>query len=149
MYTVGNQILSSETQDMNLSERTMRQRVDFGILGAIPVDSAETSQGVLAVDVHGAASTDTLPAGSSESECRVHFILNLDQCVQNHRPCLVEVDLVGLQGGLLLRLVWVPAVDFELLHKDWLLGRHGPGERGCSVDSASGQRLHRIERRGG
>jgi hypothetical protein len=26
----------------------------------------------------------------------------------------------------LVGLVWVPAVDFELLHEDWLLGRHRP-----------------------
>ena len=53
---------------MRLIEHTMRKRVDFGIFGAIPVDSAEASQSVLAVDVHGAASTDTLPAGSTKRE---------------------------------------------------------------------------------
>ena len=87
MYTVGNQNLSSETQDTGLSERTMRQRVDFGILGGIPVDSAETSQGVLAVDVHCARAADALAAGAAEGERRVDLVLDLDERVEHLRSC--------------------------------------------------------------
>lgn len=61
----------------------MRQRINLGRLALVAVDPAETSERVLAVDVHGAGSADTLTAGTAEGEGRVDFVLDLDECVQH------------------------------------------------------------------
>lgn len=90
----------------------VRQRVDLGGLAAL-VDVAQASQGVLAVDVHRAAATDALAARSAECQSRVLLVLNLDQCIQNHRPALVQVDRVSGHIRLLL-LLGVPPVDLEI-----------------------------------
>ena len=42
--------------------RTVWKGVDLGVLGRIPVDAAETGEGVLAINVHGTRTTDALPA---------------------------------------------------------------------------------------
>src|SRR5690606_30768126 len=46
---------------------------------------------------------------------RVDLVLDLDQRVQDHRPALVEVDLVGV-GARVLAVVRVPAVHLEGAH---------------------------------
>ena len=42
--------------------RTVRERVDLGVFGGVPVNPAQARQRVLAVDVHGARAADTLSA---------------------------------------------------------------------------------------
>ena len=61
----------------------MRKGVDLGVLGRVPVDPAEARQRVLAVDVHGARATDTLSARTTEGECGVNFVLDLDERIEN------------------------------------------------------------------
>lgn len=64
----------------------MRERVDLGVL-CVPVDTAETGECVLSVDVHSARATDALSARPPERQRRINLILNLDQCVQHlHHP---------------------------------------------------------------
>jgi hypothetical protein len=81
----------------------------------------QAGEGVLAVDVHGTASTDTLTATSPESKGRVELVLDADESVQDHGAGLVEVERVGLHAGLFGRLLGVPAVDGERLHARLLL----------------------------
>jgi hypothetical protein len=105
----------------------VRERIDLGVLGRIPINPAQASQRILSVDIHGTTPTDSLPARPSESQRGVHLVLNLDKRIQNHRSSLVQVDLVRLELWLLLWMFWVPSVDFELFLEDRLLG--GSGQR--------------------
>ena len=61
----------------------MGKRIDFAVLGTLTVDSAEASKSVLAVNVHGAGSTDTLAARATESERWVDLIFDFDERVKN------------------------------------------------------------------
>ena len=65
--------------------RTVRKRVDLGVLVRITVDSAETCESVLAVDVHGARAADALAARAAERERRVDLVLDFDECVEDLR----------------------------------------------------------------
>ena len=79
----------------------------------------QASKGILAVNVHGAATADTLTAGAAEGQGRVLLILYPDESVEHHRTGLVEVEVVGLHCGLLARGIRVPTVDLEGLHLGW------------------------------
>ena len=61
----------------------MRQRVDLGRLAHVAIDAAQARESVLAVDVHRARPADALTAGAAEGECRVDFILDLDERIEN------------------------------------------------------------------
>jgi len=76
----------------------------------------QAGKGVLAIDVHGAATTNTLTATSSESHGRVELVLDADEGIENHRSGLVEVQGVGLETGLLAGGIGVPSIDLEGLH---------------------------------
>lgn len=103
----------SQVGDQILDNVGVRQRVDLDIRGRFGGDSAQAGQGVLAVDVHGTATTDTLSATPSEGQRRILLVLDLDQSIQNHRTSLVEINGVGLQPRLLGRGIRVPSVDLE------------------------------------
>lgn len=75
----------------------------------------ETSEAVAAINVHRAGAADPLAAGAAEGEGRVDLVLDLDERVQDHRPALLQVDLVVLQLRL-RRVLRVPPVDLERLH---------------------------------
>lgn len=53
------------------------ERVDFGRGGEV-CDSAETSEGVDAVDVHSAGAADPFAAGAAEGEGGVDFVFDAD-----------------------------------------------------------------------
>lgn len=61
----------------------MREGVDLGVLARVSVDAAETCEGVLAINVHGARATDTFSARAPKSEGRVYFVLDLDERIQH------------------------------------------------------------------
>ena len=63
--------------------RTVWKRVNLGDLALVTVDAAETGERVLAVDVHGARTTDAFSAGATEGESGVNFVLDLDEGVQD------------------------------------------------------------------
>ncbi len=63
------------------TSRTVRQRVDLGVLPSVTVNSAQTSQRVLSVDVHCARAANPLSARTTESESRVNFVLDLDKSI--------------------------------------------------------------------
>jgi len=102
------------------SIRTVRERIDFNILRAFARDSAQASECVDTVDVHGTRATNTLTARATESQCWVYLILDLDESIKYlrmtcyelvnglskrvvtyHRSSLVQVNGVALQSGLL------------------------------------------------
>lgn len=105
----------------------MRKRVNLGVFARIPINMAETCEGVLAVNVHGTRAADTLSAGAPESEGGVDFILDLDERVEHlrirkrtcqsvkatrradtcHRTSLVKVDRVRLESGFRVWLIWI------------------------------------------
>lgn len=68
---------------MNIGELTVRKRIDFAVLGALTVDSAEAGKGVLAVNVHSAGSADTLAARATESERWVDLVFDFDECIED------------------------------------------------------------------
>lgn len=147
--------------DQVLDDVGVRQRVDARLLGGVGRDAAyvrlvlllssldsaarvtrhtQAGQSVDTVNVHGTATTDTLTAGSAESQGRVKLVLYPDEGVQHHGPGLVEVELVVLHGGLLARLVRVPAVDLEGLHVGRLrgIGVDGLGRLDSRVRASKG-----------
>lgn len=86
----------------------MRQRRDRrGFTGG---DLRQTGKAVATVDVHRAGAANALPARSAESERRIHFVLDLDQGVQNHGTALLEIDLEILKFRL-GRVIGIPSVD--------------------------------------
>jgi hypothetical protein len=94
---------------------TMWEGVDFDGGTSFFIDTLQASQCIDAVNVHGTAATDALSTAPSEGQGGVEFVLDFDQRVQYHGPTFLQVYRVGLQAGLLARLVRVPAVDGKLL----------------------------------
>jgi len=93
----------------------MGQGINLGGLRGVGFDSAETGEGVGAVDVHRATAANPLPARSPESQRRVQLVLDLDQTIQHHRTASVEIDFIGLLVGLLSRNVRIPSINIEFL----------------------------------
>lgn len=56
----------------------MRKGVDFRRLARILLNTAQASQSVHSIDVHGARTADTLSTRSAESEGGIGLILDLD-----------------------------------------------------------------------
>ena len=80
------------------------------------VPHTKTCQCVDSVNVHGAASANTLTTTPPKGQSRVHLVLNPDECIQHHGSGLVQVQSVRLHLGLGCGLVRIPAVDVESLH---------------------------------
>jgi hypothetical protein len=103
----------------------VRQRVDTRLFSRVGWDAAEAGQRVDAINVHGAATADTLSATPSESESWVDLVLDSDQGIQHHGARLVQVERVRLHVGLRRGFVWVPPVDLERLELRILLDGRG------------------------
>lgn len=76
----------------------------------------QAGQGVDTVNVHGAATADTLTAGAAEGEGGILLVLYPNEGVEHHGAGLVQVEVIGLHGRLLARGIRVPTVDLEGLH---------------------------------
>lgn len=61
----------------------MRQRVDLSVFATVTVDSAETGEGVLAINVHSARAADALTARPTKGKSGVNFVLDFDESIQN------------------------------------------------------------------
>lgn len=70
-------------------------------------DIRNTSQGVAAVDVHRAWSTDALTTRSAKGQGRILFIFDLDEGIKNHGSAVIKIHLVRLHVRLVSRLVWI------------------------------------------
>lgn len=99
----------------------MRERVDLGVL--LLVNSAQASERIDTVNVHGTASANALSATSSERKRAVHLVLDLDEGVQHHWAASIEVDLVCLQVWLLCWLIGV--LQMKRLSASFLTSRSG------------------------
>ena len=64
---------------------TVRERIDLCVFIFTTVNATETGEGILAIDVHGTRTTDTLSARATKGECRIYFVLDLDECIKNLR----------------------------------------------------------------
>lgn len=62
---------------------TVRKWVNLGVLSIVTVDTAEAGEGVLAINIHGARTADTLAAGTAEGKRWINLVLNLDESVEN------------------------------------------------------------------
>lgn len=111
-------LLVEERQIRNeiLDDIGVRQGVYLHLGVVLSWDTAQAREGVGAVDVHRAASANTLAARPAEGQGRVDLVLDADQGVENHRTGLVQVEGVRLHLGLLCRVLGVPPVDLEVLH---------------------------------
>ena len=67
----------------------MRKGTDGGDLVVLG-DLRQAGQTVLAIDVHGARTADTLTTRSSESKRGVLLVLDLEQSVEDHRAATTE-----------------------------------------------------------
>lgn len=74
-----------------------------------------------AVDVHGAGPTDSLSAGSAETQRGIYFVLYFNQCVQEHGTAFLHVDVVGHILRSVSGVIRVCSVDIEPLHCGFLL----------------------------
>ena len=92
----------------------MRQGIDVYIALAF-FGALDASQCVRAINVHGAASADTLSTGSTEGERGINLVFHLDECIENHGAAVVHIDLEPVQPRILFRF-WIPAVDIENPH---------------------------------
>lgn len=63
----------------------MGEGVDLGVLAGVTVDSAETSEGVDSLNVHGARAANAFSARPAEGESGVVLVLDLDERVENLR----------------------------------------------------------------
>lgn len=94
----------------------MRQWIDLhGLVEISSIDFANTCQSVCATDGHGARSANSLATRSTESQSRIHFILDFNQSIEHHWTASVQIDLVRLNVRLLLWDLRIPSVDFERL----------------------------------
>jgi len=59
----------------------MRQRVDVGVLATVTVDSAETGESVLAIDVHSARAADALTARTTKGKSWINFVLDFYESI--------------------------------------------------------------------
>jgi len=75
----------------------------------------EASQSIDPINVHSAATTNTLSATPSEGQSRVNLVLDSNQRIQHHGPSLIQIQCVRLHARLRRRLIWVPSVDVESL----------------------------------
>lgn len=66
-----------------MKARTVRKGVDLGVFAGVPVNTAETSESVLSIHVHGTRTADTLSAGAAKSEGRVDLVLDLDEGIKH------------------------------------------------------------------
>lgn len=107
VHCVGDQIGPVSNQ----KKLTVRQRVNFDVLAAFPLDALQTSQGILTVDVHSARSTNAFAARPSQGQSGINLVLDLQESVQHHRTALREVDRVLLHVRLVSWLVGVPSVN--------------------------------------
>lgn len=73
------------------------QWVDLGSRRRVPLNLGDASERVGAVDVHGAGAADAFTARTPEGERGVHFVLDLEQGIQNHGTAGIDVDRVLLE----------------------------------------------------
>ena len=87
-------------RDKVLDNVHVGKRVDARLLGGVCGNAAQAGQGVDTVDVHGAATADTLTTTPPEGKSGVDLVLDANERIQHHGSGLVQVECVGLHLGL-------------------------------------------------
>ena len=87
----------------------MRQWVDFYITFDVAYGHG-ACQCVDAINVHCTGAANALAAGAPEGQGWIDFIFDLDHGVQNHRPAIVQVDLVVIYARIVV-VIRIPAID--------------------------------------
>jgi len=91
------------------------ERVDFAFCLDVGWDTAQASKSVNTINVHRAASANTLSATPSECEGGVDLVLDSDQGIQHHRAGFVQIQGVALHAWLGGWLIGIPSVNVECL----------------------------------
>lgn len=73
----------------------------------------QASQGVHSVNIHSAASTNSLSATPAKGQGGVELVLDAHEGIKNHRSSFVQIQLVGLHPRLFGRGIGVPPVDLK------------------------------------
>ena len=102
-----------EVGDQILDHVHMRQRRDPHLALHL-VDRLGAGERVAPVDVHRTGTANPLTAGTAEGEAGIDLVLDLDQRVENHRPGIVEIQLIGVVARILAR-IGIVAIDLERL----------------------------------
>src|ERR1700730_632257 len=98
-----------------LYDGLMRQWIDLHRAVLHVMHRFGAGERILAVDVHGAGAADAFAAGAAERQRRVYVVLDSDQAVEDHRPAIMGVDIVGIDARV-FAVVRIPAIDLELAH---------------------------------
>ena len=69
---------------------------------------------VAAIDAHRTGTADPFSAGAAEGQRRVYLVLDVYECVQDHRAALVEIERANIESWV-ATLIRVPAIDLESL----------------------------------
>lgn len=109
--------------------------INLGRHLGIVVNVREACQRVVAIDIHGARSTNAFPAGPAKGQCRILFVFDFEECVQDHRTAVGQIDGIRRQVGPLIGLFGIPTVHLKVF--DALLG-------GRSLRSGSGYFLFQL-----
>jgi len=102
-----------EIRDKVLDHIHVRQRRDPHLALDIR-DRLGARERVRPVDVHAARPANALATRPAEGQRRIYLGLDLDQRVEDHRPCGVEVELIAIIPRV-GPVIGVPAIDFERL----------------------------------
>ena len=82
---------------------------------------ADTSQVVPSIYIHGTGTTNTFSATSSERKCRVNFVFDFDQGIQEHGATFLHVNIVGNEFRSVGSIIGVISVNVESLHFGFFL----------------------------
>jgi len=82
--------------DEVLHHRQVRQRIDPDRPLHL-VDRLEARQRVGAIDVHRAGAADPPRGTSGGRSASCHLVLDLDECVEDHRAAGIEIDLEAVE----------------------------------------------------
>lgn len=62
---------------------TVWERINLGIFALVAVDTAETCEGVLPINIHGTGAANPLPAGTAERQCGIYLVFYFYQCIKD------------------------------------------------------------------
>jgi len=67
----------------------------------------EACQRVATINSHRAWTTDALATRTAKCQRWIDLVLDLNECIENHRTTIIEINVVGLHVWLISWLVWI------------------------------------------
>lgn len=104
-----------------LKNKHEHERRNGGFVQVCLVNGTDTGQVMSSIDIHSAGTTDSFSTTTSERECWVYFILDLDQSIQEHGTAFAHIDVVRHIFWSILGIIRVSSVDIKPLHLFLLL----------------------------